>query len=208
VNPLGMVMLTNMVAYGAEKSVNEIYHGWFGDGTDFDNALSSPYGPAPGYVTGGPNPTYEPDASYPTDIVPPQNQPAQKSYKDWNTSWPENSWEITEPAIYYQAAYIKLLSKFVSSAPVSPVRELSTDKGSIPVVYPNPAKDYVTITLNNQSVQSVTIWSVNGLQIYKVRPETSEGLLVISTASLDGGMYVVKMMAEEDVFHVKILVKR
>jgi hypothetical protein len=23
------------------------------------------------------------------------------------------SWEITEPAIYYQAAYVKLLSKFV-----------------------------------------------------------------------------------------------
>ena len=41
------------------------------------------------------------------------NQPPQKAYKDWNTSWPENSWEITEPAIYYQGAYVYLLSRFV-----------------------------------------------------------------------------------------------
>jgi endoglucanase len=32
---------------------------------------------------------------------------------NWNNSNPENSWEITEPAIYYQASYIKLLSKFI-----------------------------------------------------------------------------------------------
>ena len=33
-----------------------------------------------------------------------------KSYKDWNTGWPEDSWEITEPAIYYQASYIRNLA--------------------------------------------------------------------------------------------------
>ena len=41
------------------------------------------------------------------------SQPQQKSYKDWNTGWPEDSWEITEPAIYYQSSYVYLLSRFI-----------------------------------------------------------------------------------------------
>jgi hypothetical protein len=44
------------------------------------------------------------------------NQPIQKSYKDWNTGWPENSWELTENAITYQAAYVNMLSKYVTRA--------------------------------------------------------------------------------------------
>ncbi len=110
-NPLGLVFLTNMAAHGAGKSCDEMYHGWFGDGTVYDNALTSPKGPAPGYLTGGVNPTFAPDGSYNGPLLaPPMNQPVLKSYRDWNTSYPQNSWQITEPAIYYQAAYLRLLS--------------------------------------------------------------------------------------------------
>jgi hypothetical protein len=38
------------------------------------------------------------------------NQPILKSFKDWNTGWPENSWEVTECHIPYQAAYLRLLA--------------------------------------------------------------------------------------------------
>jgi endoglucanase len=113
VNPISTVMLTNMYDFGAEKPCNEMYHSWFADGTAYDNALSSTYGPAPGYQTGGFNPHFNTDTSYNGDIIPPQFQPSLKSYKDWNTSWPENSWEVTETAIYNQGSYIKLLSRFV-----------------------------------------------------------------------------------------------
>ncbi len=113
VNPISTVMLTNMYDYGAEKSANEMYHSWFADGTAFDNALTSPYGPAPGYQPGGFNPYYQPDPAYGGNIVPPQFQPSLKSYKDWNTSWPQNSWEITETSISNQGSYVKLLSKFM-----------------------------------------------------------------------------------------------
>ncbi|MFK7757786.1 MAG: glycoside hydrolase family 9 protein [Flavobacteriales bacterium] len=105
VNPLGKVMLSNMYGYGAEDSMNEIYHGWFDDGTDYDNALTSPLGPAPGYVVGGPNNSFSV-----TDISPPSGQPIQKAYLDWNTGFPENSWEISEPSISYQAIYVRLLA--------------------------------------------------------------------------------------------------
>ena len=120
VNPIGLVHLTRMGDYGAERSANEMYHAWFGDGTIYDNVQTSPNGPPPGYVMGGANKYYVPDAAYTgAAITPPQNQPVQKAYKDWNTSWPQNSWQITEPAIYYQAAYLKLLATAIKQNSVS-----------------------------------------------------------------------------------------
>jgi hypothetical protein len=107
VNPLGMVFLTNMYSYGAEHSANEMYHDWLGHGI-YSNALTSPSGPAPGYVTGGPNTNY-------TGSAPLASLPPMKAYIDSNKGWDLNTWEITEPAIYYQSAYIKLLSKFISN---------------------------------------------------------------------------------------------
>ena len=114
VNPLTMVYLSNMYDEGAETCANEMYHTWFGDGTIYDNALTSPNGPALGYLVGGANKNFVPDPSYGgPPLVPPMSQPVMKSYKDWNTSWPENSWEITEPSIGYQGGYVYLLSRFV-----------------------------------------------------------------------------------------------
>jgi endoglucanase len=114
VNPMGIVMLSNMYAYGAEKSVNEIYHAWFTNGSIWDNALTSSNGPAPGYVPGGPNKQYAGPVAGITD------QPHQKAYKDWNTAYPENSWEITEPAIYSQASYVMLLARLLSPGTTPP----------------------------------------------------------------------------------------
>lgn len=106
VNPLGLVYLSNMYEYGAENSANEMYHQWFGDGI-YDNARTSKVGPAPGYLTGGPN------KDYTGSIEAVRTQPPMKAYIDTNDPYPVNSWEITEPAIYYQSSYVKLLSKFV-----------------------------------------------------------------------------------------------
>lgn len=109
VNAQGKVMLSNMYPYGAENSQNEIYHTWFAHGTDWDNAQTSPKGPAPGYLTGGPNSMdqYTGTEGY------IRNEPLQKRYKDWNTGWPQDSWIFTEVAIYNQAPYISLLSRLM-----------------------------------------------------------------------------------------------
>jgi endoglucanase len=115
VNPLGMVYLTNMYEYGASNSANEIFHTWFQPGTRWSDARTSECGPAPGYVPGGPN-SAAAAAGVPASLSPPTGQPPQKSYKDWNANYPENSWIVTEPAIYYQAAYVRLLSAFAQPA--------------------------------------------------------------------------------------------
>lgn len=127
VNPFGMVYLSNMYGLGAEKSANEFYHSWFSDGSPWDRVGTSAHGPAPGFLTGGPNPSYDWDGCCPSScgsaqnnavctsepIDPPRNQPNQKSYKDFNTTWPLNSWEVTENSNGYQLPYIRLLSSFV-----------------------------------------------------------------------------------------------
>ena len=130
VNPLNMVYLSNMYAYGAGNGVNEFYHSWFANGSPlWDRVGKSTYGPAPGYLTGGPNPSYDWDGCCPSgcgsqhnnslcfteSISPPRDQPPQKSYKDFNTSWPLNSWSVTENSCGYQTSYIRLLSKFVTA---------------------------------------------------------------------------------------------
>ena len=111
VNPTGYCYLSNMSSLGAENSIPELYHGWFANGTPLD------LNPAPGYLVGGPNKNYAPASGY---FAPPQGQPVQKAFKAWNTSYPENSWEITEPAIYYQAAYVRMLSKATGTATPPP----------------------------------------------------------------------------------------
>ena len=75
-NPLDLVYLTNMGTKGANlgalASSMSMYHSWFWAGTSYDgNTGSSAVGPAPGFLVGGPNPGYAPDASYGGTISPP-----------------------------------------------------------------------------------------------------------------------------------------
>ena len=116
VNPLGKSYLTAMESFGAENPVRRFYHSWFPGNKR----------PAPGFLVGGPNPTYERDSCCNSScgragdrlcrapvLSPPAGQPAAKSYTDFNDGWPLNSWQVTENSNGYQAAYIRLLSKFV-----------------------------------------------------------------------------------------------
>jgi endoglucanase len=113
VNPLAMVYLTNMREQGAEFSASSMFHSWFRHGTVYDDTETG-IGPAPGYVTGGANKNFKPAPAYKGPrLTPPMDQPPQKSYRNWNTAWPENSWEITETSLSYQAPYVLLLSQFV-----------------------------------------------------------------------------------------------
>ena len=121
VNAMQIVYLTNMYAVGGDACADEAFHTWFRDGdARWDNARSSTLGPAPGYVTGGPNAEY--CKGQPSDHActhsPVRDQPPAKAYVDTNTAWdPKNpydkSWELTEPSIYNQAGYVRLVSKFV-----------------------------------------------------------------------------------------------
>ncbi len=124
VNPLAKVYLSNMAAFGAENSVDEFYHSWFAKGSPWANVKTTQYGPPPGYLVGGPNPSYSWADGCPqltpacgaAPPSPPYAQPPQKSYADIGDSWPINSWSVSEPSCGYQVEYIRLLTHFVTSA--------------------------------------------------------------------------------------------
>lgn len=134
-NPLNMLYLTNMAAYGGEHSSFQIFHSWFsftGNDGDHGNATYngkpsgvteplypyypddsqvSTFGPAPGLMPGGPNWYYS--ATY---TIPQRSYPA-RAYRDfsvgcgWNGSTcTAASWEITEPDVGYQGALVLLVA--------------------------------------------------------------------------------------------------
>ena len=122
VNPLGKVYLSNMKALGASNSVNRFYHTWFShDSARWADVRTTKYGPAPGYLVGGPNPTYTWAKGCPqinvkcgaAPLSPPVGQPAEKAYADFSDNWPIDSWEVTEDSEAYQVGYIRLLARFV-----------------------------------------------------------------------------------------------
>jgi endoglucanase len=133
VNPLGIVYLTNMKSAGAEHSASTMWHSWFAAGTRWSRVSASMPGPPPGYLVGGPNPSYSKDncctAAFGTpgylcyastayrlcrnSYSPPLGQPPMKSYLDFNDNWPANSWAVTEPSTGYQAYYIRVLARYV-----------------------------------------------------------------------------------------------
>jgi hypothetical protein len=130
-NALSQVYLSNIgtkgVDLGADKPAMQIYHSWFGDGSAKYDGATSQFGPVPGYLVGGPNQFYGGSLT-----GTPKGNPPAKSYKDWNTSYPENSWEVTEPAIYYQAAFQLLLSQFATDTHAPHAMSSTFDVGTAP----------------------------------------------------------------------------
>lgn len=154
-NTLNMVYLTNMAALGGEHSSFQFYHAWFGDsnnsysrtnyigkpaavaepdypyfkGTDnhgIGDNKTSIYGPAPGFVPGGPNKDYSGDA------IPPKNAVYySRFYRDWNdqTVWTALTWEITENSIGYQGPYVALGAYFMSPSPAPCTSDVQCDDG-------------------------------------------------------------------------------
>ncbi len=186
VNPLGLVYLSNMSSFGAEKSINQIYHGWFNDGSIWDDAQTSTYGPAPGFVPGGSNPTYTAN----TNLSPPYDQPLQKSYLDFNTGFPDNAWEISEPGIYYQAAYVRLLSRIANLNEATLSIEENTISETQIKVHPNPVNDSFKIQTDKTYAVNIFISTITGQNILHQRVLTNQN---INISHLQSGIYFLNV---------------
>ncbi len=201
-NATGLTYLTNMRHAGASRSINEIYHNWFTDGSEYDNAQTSAKGPAPGFLSGGPNMHFVPDAQYNgPPLIPPLQQPVQKAYRDWNTSWPENSWEITENAIYYQTAYIRLISKFATGNYLDieieePVITSFTDQINYKKLnlYPNPAGNFIYVEHDERVLaETVRIFDMQGRMVSPKFVKEDNSRFSIWLATLSPGLYIFEL---------------
>jgi endoglucanase len=206
VNPMSMVYLSNMSTYGAENSVNEFYHTWFTDkSAKWDRVGTSTYGPAPGFLTGGPNSSYSLDGCCPSGCGSsgnnalcssvsnlPIGQPAMKSYLDFNNNWPLNSWSVTENSNGYQVAYIRLLSKFINGESPNSIQNESFAHEEYKLqLSPNPATNTLQVLLPNHEggLLKVAILDAKGiLQETIEMPNAGQ----ISLSNLSVGLYLVK----------------
>lgn len=221
VNPMNLVYLSNMYDHNAENCVNEFYHTWFKDKSAlWDRVGVSTFGPAPGFLTGGPNNGYDVDVCCPDgcggagnnalctseDITPPKGQPQQKSYKDFNTNWPLNSWSVTENSCGYQINYIRLLSKFVSGKLVDCSNNQCIVTGSNEyddnqntqntTLYPNPAKETVFI----QSERDIHQWELIDIDGNTLSYGKGSSINIIE---LKPGQYFVKVNKEKTLKLIK-----
>jgi endoglucanase len=214
VNPMSKTYLSNMAAKGAENSVTSFYHAWFHDGSElWDEVGVSEYGPAPGYVPGGVNPSYDwDDCCYgdcggpennalctSVSIFPPKGQPIQKSWKDFNTSWPLNSWTVTEAGIYTQAAYVRMLSKFAGPACVSTAGISSPDGNAVLIdaVYPQPSAGNVFVRLNGKhEAAQIVLTDLNGKTALSQSLTPQSGNLISIAAPCGKGVYLLQVISD------------
>jgi hypothetical protein len=217
VNPMGFVYLTNMNTYGASKSLTEIYHTWFDHNSAKWNKVSpTSYGPAPGYLSGGPNENYKWDGCCPngcgssannsmcTSEEIPVKQPAAKMYKDFNTSWPLNSWEITEPMGAYQIAYIRLLSKFVSKKNDTGLTNTSITEQ--PEVYPNPAKGLIYIRFSKEPVEKLELFDVQ-MRLLNTQP-ASGNFVSLDVASYPSSVYFLQITTAQKNYLQRVIIRK
>ena len=210
VNPMGLMYLSNMYDYGGDNCVNQFYHSWFYEGTDYDEHGVSAYGPAPGFLTGGANPQYTIDGCCPsgcgssenndkcnfTDKNNLINQPDQKSYLDFNSGWPSNSWEVTENSNGYQIEYIRLLSKFVTLSSITTSKEIIPDFK----IFPNPANEYFIIRGSEKINWELFDTSGKILQ--------SGNQKLVTTKNITSGIYYLKVQSSGSFKTIKLAIHK
>jgi endoglucanase len=195
-NPNGNCFLSNAGIFGADKFTLQIYHGWFGDGTMYDSSANY-IGPPPGYLVCGDDYFYTPDAAYSgPPISPPMNQPVQKCYKDWNTSWPENSWQISEVGIYTEAAYIKLLSMYADSFSITTSSQIFSAVENNWFVFPNPSSNFITISGKQNEKVSVELYDMTGNLVLQKESFGGEN---ISVEELSPAIYFCIIRDEKEI---------
>ncbi|MCR6637561.1 MAG: glycoside hydrolase family 9 protein [Sporocytophaga sp.] len=220
VNPLSLVYLSNMNNYGAENSVNEFYHSWFTDkSAKWDRVGTSTYGPAPGFLVGGANPGYELDGCCASgscgssqnnalctaeSVSPPFGQPKQKSYKDFNSNWPVNSWSVTENSNGYQISYIRLLSKFVDLGETTSVESASGRNAFSFDLFPNPTNGSFWIANMKPGKYHVSVMDIRGSVMKTFNMDN--GSQELQLHDLPAGSYLIKVTGGEQVM-VKPMIK-
>jgi len=219
VNPLRKVYLSNMNKYGADNSVTEFYHAWFENGSSkWDKVGVSTFGPAPGFLVGGPNPSYNVNSCCPNNCGGPANnalcksldvskiigQPAQKSYMDFNNSWPIDSWEVTENSCGYQVSYIRLLSKFITNnSNSSPVENCGTSieqlKSLAISIYPNPSE--TAFNIQTTGAFKANIYSIDGKLIESFEGNSSHSF----GYKLTPGYYLIEIHSNEQTHTARVV---
>ena len=113
-------------------------------------------------------------------------------YKDFNTSWPLNSWSLTEPSGGYQTSYIRLLSRFVepkgSPLPVQPQSAVQSQSAW------NLRQEGSSLEVSGATlVEYVDVFDVRNRKV--AHSAGGMGTIRIDMGALPAGLYLVQVRA-------------
>ena len=109
---------------------------------------------------------------------------------DFNDEWPNNSWEVSEPAIYYQAAYVRLLSEIIGEE--NAFLSLEEKEELSVYVFPNPTTDFVQID-GEEVFEEVIVYSLLGEELLRLTPSSTNFQLDFSNFSK--GVYLLELVS-------------
>jgi len=138
-------------------------------------------------------------------LSPPYGQPMLKSYLDFNTGFPNNSWEITEPGIYYQAAYVRLIAGIVNLSGLTLGLEENELSSKNYILAPNPVQnDFQIVSLQSEPFTLRIFNSLGQIVINTKEVMTNQN---ISSSNLNPGIYYVQLKNEQFSTNLKFIKK-
>ena len=125
-------------------------------------------------------------------------------------SFKDNVSNLNAANIYYR---IKQIDNDGRSSRSNIVRVNLNGLKKLITVAPNPAKDFVNVSLQSKlnSLASVAIIDIKGAVLFTKTIQLSKGLNNINLSEigkLQNGMYVLRIINEQEIYNEKILVNR
>jgi len=71
--------------------------------------------------------------------------------------------------------------------------------------YPNPAKDFLTISSKNNSIKTITLFDILGNQVTTLYPNSRE--VTIDVSDFASGVYIAKILTLEGVGNIKLILE-
>ena len=130
----------------------------------------------------------------------PVGEPHEKMYANINNGWPLDSWELTEPSLGYQTAYIRLISRFVEERGVDIGETIKPNEGPEAIVsQKKKAPEAATVSLVGGTLQvgaecpirEIRLLDLQNREVLSWQGNTPNVTLEVS--SLQGGVYVVRL---------------
>jgi hypothetical protein len=84
------------------------------------------------------------------------------------------------------------------------VAKVNFGRSIAPRISPNPANSYFTIIAGAEPVKDITVLDLSGKILHHIE-NTSAGNVIVSSANLAAGIYIIKISTATQVFMQKLL---
>lgn len=95
---------------------------------------------------------------------------------------------------------------YTDTTPTSSIANVNQDINSL-IVYPNPAKDYFTLSINNNNNATINIIDYSGRIIYSTILPKNQNIIKINTNNIEKGVYIINVISGDNTFSKKLVIE-